>query len=318
MFVDYLRSEDPAYIQWIHTLPGVRVCQFKLKQVSEKSMVTFQEHQSSDTFEVFFCLDGQITAVLPGAELHKIEKYNIFVLSNISNLLSLKIGENVHGVLVVVDLQLLQERTPSMYPALNLNIDRCCLKSNLAVQHGSASLCNSCWSQSVFELQAYLPDKIFSKYCAFKALELLYILSVKSHDAKYFAGEAKNQKISQAILHIRSYMEKHLAEKITISDLSRMLSVSPTYLKAEFRRIHGMSIHRCLIDLRMQRAYELIRCTDQPIYKIAQEVGYEGMSQFSAVFKKYYGTSPGQFKKCLKQEYCVRLNNDNANTDRYN
>lgn len=314
MFLDYLRSEAAAHIQWIDVIPGVRVCQFKLAQLSEKSMFTFQAHPSSDIFEVFFCLDGQITATLPDAAPHKIEKYHILVLSDLSDLLSLKIGKDLQGVLVIVDLPLLQACAPSICPT----IDLCCLKSNLAIQHGSASVCNRFWSQSVFDLWTYLPDHIFSKYCAFKALELLYILSVKSYAVEHFAGDTNNQKISQAILHIRSYMEKHLSEKITISDLSRMLSVSPTYLKAEFRRIHGMSIHRCLIDLRMQRAYELIRCTDRPIYKIAQDVGYEGMSQFSAVFKKYYGTSPGQFKKCLKQEYCVRLDNDNANTDRYN
>ena len=95
-------------------------------------------------------------------------------------------------------------------------------------------------------------------------------------------------------------MEEHLSEKITIIQLSRMLSVSPTYLKAEFRRIHGMSIHRWLMELRMRRAEELICCTDQPIYQIAQEVGYEGMSQFSTVFKKHYGVTPGQFKKMSK------------------
>ena len=116
----------------------------------------------------------------------------------------------------------------------------------------------------------------------------------------HFPAEAEDGQNLQTILHIPSYLETHLCEKITISDLSRMISVSPTYLKTEFRRIHGISVHRCLIDLRMRRAAELICCTNQPIYKIAQEVGYEGMSQFSAAFKKYYGTTPGQFKKMSK------------------
>ena len=48
----------------------------------------------------------------------------------------------------------------------------------------------------------------------------------------------------------------------------------------------------CIRDRRMRRAEDLIRSTDYPIYQIAQEVGYEGVSQFSAVFKRQYGVTP--------------------------
>lgn len=300
MFIEYLRSDTPVYTQWINVMPGVRVCQFKLVQLSKKRLLTRQKYESSDTFEVFFCLGGQITAMPAGTEPQKIEKHHILVLSDISELLSLKISENLHGILVAIDLSSFQEGPPPLLPPLGLNIDLYRLKSNLALQYGSVALCNRCWSQAVFDLRGYLPDDIFCRYCVFKAIELLYILSVKSFHMERLAADTENQQNPQTILHIRSYLETHLSEKITISDLSRILSVSPTYLKTEFRRIHGISVHRCLIDLRMRRAGELIRCTNQPIYRIAQDVGYEGMSQFSAVFKKYYGITPGQFKKMSK------------------
>lgn len=300
MFIEYLRSDTPAYTQWFNIMPGVCACRFKLKELSEKRLLTLQKHESSDTFEVFFCLGGQITAMPVGTEPQKIDKHHILVLSDASELLSLKTSENLHGILVAIDLPSFQEDPTSLLPASGLNIDLCRLKSNLALQHGSVAICNRCWNQAVFDLWGYLPDDIFCRYCVFKAMELLYILSVKCFHMEHFTAESENQQPPQSILHIRSYLETHLSEKITIPDLSRMLSVSPTYLKAEFRRIHGISVHRCLIDLRMRRAGELIRCTNQPIYKIAQDVGYEGMSQFSAVFKKYYGTTPGQFKKMSK------------------
>jgi len=34
-----------------------------------------------------------------------------------------------------------------------------------------------------------------------------------------------------------------------------------------------------------------------PIQQIAQAVGYEGMSQFNAAFKREYGMTPGQYRK---------------------
>ena len=297
MFIEYLRRDAPAYTQWIHIVPGVRVCRFRS---GEKRLLTLQKHESSDIFEVFFCLDGEITAMPAGTGPQKIEKHHILVLSDTAELHPLQINENLQGILVAVDLPLFQKDPPALLPPSGLNIDLCRLKSNLAAQHGCVALCNRCWSQAVFDLRGCLPDDIFCRYCVFKALELLYILSAKSFYMEHLAAGPENPQPPQTILHVRSYLETHLSEKITIADLSRMLSVSPTYLKAEFRRIHGISIHRCLIDLRMRKAGELILCTNRPLYKIAQDVGYEGMSQFSIAFKKYYGTTPGQFKKMSK------------------
>ena len=60
---------------------------------------------------------------------------------------------------------------------------------------------------------------------------------------------------------------------------------------------YGVPVHRFLIQQRLQRARELIRTTRMPIQQIAQSVGYEGMSQFSAAFKQAYGTTPGRYRK---------------------
>ena len=300
MFIEYLRSNPPPYTQWINIMPGVCACQFQLTELSKKRALTLQKNESSGSFEVLFCLGGQITVLLSSGESQKIEKHHILILSDASELLSLKISEDLHGILVAVDLPAFQKNPPSLLPDSGLRIDLCRLKSNFALQHGSIALCNRCWSQAVFDLRGYLPDDIFCRYCVFKALELLYLLSSRCFRMKDLTTEPENLQSPQTILHVRSYLETHLAEKITIADLSRMLSVSPTHLKTEFRRIYGISVHRCLIDLRMRKAGELILCTNQPLYKIAQDVGYEGMSQFSVVFKKYYGTTPGQFKKMSK------------------
>ena len=51
------------------------------------------------------------------------------------------------------------------------------------------------------------------------------------------------------------------------------------------------------IQQRLRRAQELICTTRMPIQQIAQAVGYEGMSQFNAAFKREYGMTPGQYRK---------------------
>ena len=69
------------------------------------------------------------------------------------------------------------------------------------------------------------------------------------------------------------------------------------FIKRRLSRAYGVPVHRFLIQQRLQRARELIRTTRMPIQQIAQSVGYEGMSQFSAAFKQAYGTTPGRYRK---------------------
>lgn len=57
-----------------------------------------------------------------------------------------------------------------------------------------------------------------------------------------------------------------------------------------------------LLNYAYTGAAELISDTKLPIYKIAQKVGYESMSQFSSAFKRQYGVTPGEYKKMSKTE----------------
>ena len=88
-----------------------------------------------------------------------------------------------------------------------------------------------------------------------------------------------------------------MSDKLTIALLCKQFSLSPTFLKEGFRRTYGVPIHTYLIQQRLRRAQELICTTRMSIQQIAQAVGYEGMSQFNAAFKREYGMTPGQYRK---------------------
>ena len=98
-------------------------------------------------------------------------------------------------------------------------------------------------------------------------------------------------------MEVKVYIQTHLSDKLTIALLCKQFSVSPTFLKEGFRRAYGMPIHSFLVQQRLRRAQELICTTRMSIQQIAQSVGYEGMSQFNAAFKREYGMTPGQYRK---------------------
>ncbi|MBS6218383.1 MAG: helix-turn-helix transcriptional regulator [Clostridiales bacterium] len=299
MFIEYIRKERLAKRQWDNGAAGISICQFTLPAPAEKIYLSFPTYDSKFALEVLFCLDGQMTAYRTNALPHDIEKDHILILSNTYGPYSLQVHTGFRGVLASLNINQMQAST---YAALGIDLNPARLRSKLEPQHGLALLSNRDWVKGVFDCMAHLPERIGGQCCFLTVLQFLLLFDAQNGAMENTAAPQDPAYGNRSVLAAQAYMKDHLSEKITIADLCRIVSLSPTYLKVEFHRTCGKSIHRWFVELRMQRAVELIRCTELPIYKIAQEVGYESMSQFSAAFRKQYGATPGEFKKMSKTE----------------
>ena len=85
-----------------------------------------------------------------------------------------------------------------------------------------------------------------------------------------------------------------------IDSISKKLNLSPSKLKMDFKLVYGTSILQYNIDKKMQLAMQLIINTNMQIKHIAQEVGYESSSKFSACFKKKFKKLPSEFRLDIK------------------
>jgi len=97
--------------------------------------------------------------------------------------------------------------------------------------------------------------------------------------------------IDNAILFIGS----HLTQKITIEDISIACNTSKRNLQYHF----NTHLHSTIIDYINLRRMSLASGYIRMNYKISDigiKVGIEDPSQFSRVFKKYYGISPKQYQ----------------------
>ncbi len=83
---------------------------------------------------------------------------------------------------------------------------------------------------------------------------------------------------------------------IGIEALAQKLHVSPTKLKADFKSVYGTSILQYIIDKKMHLAMQLVLTTNMQIKYIANEVGYDNPSKFSAAFKKKHGKLPSEIQ----------------------
>ena len=140
-----------------------------------------------------------------------------------------------------------------------------------------------------------LPRSEQGRWCVWKSVELLYLLSAGGTADPPPGG--MNPAIARAAAAARAYMSTHLDERLTIPELSRRFCVSATALKAAFRALYGQPIHSWLREKRMERAAELLRRSDMSVLDISQAVGFASPSQFGANFLKRFGASPAKFRK---------------------
>lgn len=297
MLKEYLSKEKSKQILWRHCMPGVEICQFSLLGSPDLKMHGILAAMQPLQFESFFCLGGRLVVENIYNSSIMVEEQGIFLLSDASGIKSCRISGDLCGVLVAVDAKAARESFRTVCAIMGFELNTEIVKERMIQQRGCLSIFNVSWSKALFESLAHLSPKSQGQYCVFKSVELLYLLCSASPSLKGDLEKVGGNYIVQSVVEVGKYMETHLEEKITIAQLCKKFSISGTALKKNFHNIYGASLHQWLMTKRMKRAGELLRSSDMGIQEIAQAVGYDGLSQFNTVFKRYYGITPGKFKK---------------------
>ena len=99
------------------------------------------------------------------------------------------------------------------------------------------------------------------------------------------------------------YINNHFSEKIRIQDLAKRIGISRSYLVKLVKQVTGMSPQEYLIEIRMQRASDLLGRSNDPIQNIASECGYDDALAFSKVFKSKFGINPSEYRMQHNKTY---------------
>ena len=98
--------------------------------------------------------------------------------------------------------------------------------------------------------------------------------------------------ISQA----KRFVNEHYGERITLEDVARFVSMSPTYFSSKFKRKTGQPFIKYLTSVRIEKAKILLIRPNAMIKEVAMDVGFNDIRHFSKIFKKVEGTIPSEYK----------------------
>ena len=93
------------------------------------------------------------------------------------------------------------------------------------------------------------------------------------------------------------YMDRHLGDPLNLADLARQARMSERSLSRNFHTTIGQSPIEYLLNMRIERAADLLLTSPATIAQIAYEVGFGDANYFTRQFRKLKNLSPREFRK---------------------
>lgn len=97
-----------------------------------------------------------------------------------------------------------------------------------------------------------------------------------------------------AVQQVRRYLDEHLAEPVSLSELARLVGQSPYYVHRVFEWEVGLPPHAYLESVRIREAQRLL-AQGEPIAQVAAELGFSDQSHLTRRFTRLLGITPGQY-----------------------
>ena len=94
----------------------------------------------------------------------------------------------------------------------------------------------------------------------------------------------------------RSFIHAHYSEELSLGKVARAANTSANYFSEKFKEATGENFVQYLARSRYEKAATLLRDGRLRISEIAFAVGFQSLSQFNRVFKKFAGRSPTEFR----------------------
>lgn len=104
------------------------------------------------------------------------------------------------------------------------------------------------------------------------------------------------QRTSVLVKHAVAYLHQHYHHQITRRQVAKAAGMSEDYLSRMFHRALRISPWDYLNRLRIQRAKERLRESDDSIQAVARRVGFHDRAYFSRIFRKLTGVPPQAYR----------------------
>lgn len=133
------------------------------------------------------------------------------------------------------------------------------------------------------------PEECSNIFCNF--------LSHISNDTAKMSGDA-HVYVRKAI----NYLKEHYYEPLSIPQIASHIGVSSIYLNRVFKLSTEKTLSEYLNYYRITQSIELLKNKSNTINYISEAIGYNDVRSYIRFFKKFYGMTPGEYRKTMENK----------------
>ncbi|MBQ4641058.1 MAG: helix-turn-helix transcriptional regulator [Oscillospiraceae bacterium] len=126
---------------------------------------------------------------------------------------------------------------------------------------------------------------------------LIKLVQTATYQREIIQVMSNLQDIRKSIVkEIKQLLNDHIYTKITLSDISRQLLYSKTYLNDIFKDATGMTIMHYYQHLKVQKARQHLE-KQESVYRVAEQLNFDTPQYFARIFKQKTGMTPTEYKR---------------------
>lgn len=105
------------------------------------------------------------------------------------------------------------------------------------------------------------------------------------------------KKYASVIQDAKDFIRKnYYNENLSLAMVASNVGLSSSYFSTVFRQETGQTFAEYLTHVRMEKAKELLKCTDMKVSEIGYAIGYKDSHYFSYLFKKTQNCTPKEYR----------------------
>ena len=114
--------------------------------------------------------------------------------------------------------------------------------------------------------------------------------------------EVSTNGYSVVIKQVVDYINLNFEKDLSLMKIAENINMNPSHLSKKFKSETGVSMKEFINQRRIKEAGRLLKKGERSITDIAFQVGFEDPSYFSAVFRKFTGQTPKEYRKQYREE----------------